>query len=43
MTYIGAAGRSVIDYVITNRKGEERIEKMEVMEETASNHLMTIL
>jgi len=40
MTYIGAAGRSVIDYVITNRKGEEKIEKMEIVEGTASDHLM---
>jgi len=40
MTYIGAAGRSVIDYVITNRKGEEKIDKMEIVEGTASDHLM---
>jgi len=33
MTYIGAAARSVIDYV-------ERIEKMEVVEGVASDHLM---
>lgn len=27
MIYIGAAGRSVIDYIITNRSGEEKIER----------------
>lgn len=40
MTYIGAAGRSVIDYIITNRSGEEKIEKMKVIEGIASDHLM---
>ncbi|XP_025265271.1 uncharacterized protein LOC112638231 [Camponotus floridanus] len=40
MTYIGAVERSVIDYVITNRKGEERIEEMEMVEGVASDHLM---
>jgi len=43
MTYIGVAGRSVIDYVITNRSGEEKIERMEVIEGTASDHLMLIV
>lgn len=40
MTYIGASGRSVIDYIITNRSGEEKIEKMEIVEGIFSDHLV---
>lgn len=31
-TYIGARGESVIDYVITEERGKERIERMEMRE-----------
>lgn len=40
MTYLGSAGRSVIDYIITNRSGEEKIKKLEIKEGISSDHLM---
>ncbi|XP_025837669.1 uncharacterized protein LOC112906852 [Agrilus planipennis] len=39
LTYIGTKGRSVIDYVITNRKTEEDlIERMQVVDNNESDH-----
>lgn len=40
MTYIGAAGKSVIDYIIVNKSGEEIIEEFNLVDNTSSDHLM---
>lgn len=39
MTYLGAAGRPVIDYVVTNKSGEELIKCMDIVDNTTSDHM----